>query len=370
MFNFFDEIKHQLIEVIEMDQMDSNEIVKKFDIHDNEIKNGAKLIVREGQQAIFSNNGPLADIFEAGTYELTTGNLPILTKLKSWKYGFDSPFKADVHYVSTRQIMDKWGTQRPITLSDKNFGMVRIRAFGEFTFRITNAEIFMRQILGAKHEYRVDEISGLMRSAIESKFAGTVGRLQIPMLELVQHYEDIGNALKEALNTEYSQWGITVMSFFVNNISLPDEVEKQIDKLTKQNMIGDKSTYMQLETIDIMHDMASNPKQGNGYADAAMNFAMGNQMGNMMAQAFANPQANQNNAQNNNNQGNNSQNNSTQNNNTELNYVNCTNCGKKVPKAKFCSECGFPLPSKKFCPNCGTEVTGKFCTECGTKAGE
>lgn len=354
-FDFLD-LRNQFIEVIDMPEIPQDQIVKKFDVHDNEIKNGAKLIVRPGQVAIFANGGQLADVFEEGTYELSTDNIPLLTKLKSWKYGFNSPFKADVYFVSTKQFMEKWGTKSPLIVRDAEYGSVTLRAFGTFTFYISNVEMFMRQVMGNQNNYMVEDVSELLRSTVESELKVILASLNKSILDLGQYYDDINAEMQKVLNDRYTQWGVKVKSFNVNSVSLPEELQARMNEVTGENMVKDMDKHMKFKTLDIMEDMAKNPKAPGGFTDMGMGMAMGQQMGNMMSQTVNKQQ--------------NEQQNEAVKPTKSDNTVKCPQCSSEVKKSKFCSECGAKLPVTKFCTNCGAEVEGKFCPECGTKVGE
>lgn len=288
----FDAIRGQFIDIIEWQDDSSDTLVHHFDRRNSEIKNGAKLTVRPSQVAVFVNEGQIADVFGPGMYELATKNLPILSDLKGWKYGFESPFKADVYFVSTKLVTDlKWGTSNPIMMRDQEFGMVRIRAFGAWTLRVNEPKTFVENIAGTAGTFEVDGISEQIRHMVVARFSETVGTAGIAALDLSSHYDELARKVKAKLNPEFTGYGLAIETFVVENISLPDEVEKAIDNRTRMGVLGDLNKYAQLQTADSIPTAAANP---GGLAGAGMGMglgvAMGGQMAGLMGGAFA-PQA-------------------------------------------------------------------------------
>ena len=227
-----DKIKGQLIDVIEWSDSSANTMVHKYDMNGKEIMNGAQLTVRESQVAIFVSEGQLADIFEPGRYELTTSNLPILTALKSWKYGFNSPFKSDVYFVNTKQFLDKkWGTSNPVMMRDAEFGMIRLRAFGIYSFKVNDAEKFLKEVFGTSALFTVDGVEGQIKRTLVSGLSDAIAESKIPALDLAANYEELSDYALKAINPKLAELGLTLCSFVIENISLPEDVEKAMDKL-------------------------------------------------------------------------------------------------------------------------------------------
>ncbi len=280
----FDFIKGQLIEVIEWQDPTRDTLVYRFPVRDNEIKMGAQLIVREGQAAVFVNEGELADVFEPGRHALTTQNMPVLTKLKSWKYGFNSPFKAEIYFVSTRMFTDlKWGTSNPIIMRDAEFGVVRLRAFGIYSIRVTDPEKFLRDVVGTDGYFTTDEITGQLKRMIVSTFSDMVGGADIPVLDLAGNYDKISTMLMGKVQDDFHDHGLELVKLFVENISLPPEVEKAIDKRTSMGVVG-AGNYMQYQMAESL-----GKGQGGGMAGTAAELAAGLSMGQQMMQSFSHP---------------------------------------------------------------------------------
>lgn len=280
---------NQLIDIIEWPSNAEDAMVYKFPRGDNEIKSGAKLIVREGQAAAFLAGGKLADVYNPGTYTLTTPNMPILSDLMGWKYGFNSPFKAEVYYVSTRTFTDrKWGTKNPIMLRDNDFGIVRLRAFGSFAIKIANAANFLRQITGASSHFSVDQIDDQLRDMVSARFADALGSSKIPALDLAGNYEQLGKYICGKIEGDFEPMGFQLVNFFVENVSLPPEVEAAIDKRASMGAIGNMNTYTQYQAANSIPAAAANP---GGLAGTGASIAVGMAMGNAMQQAMQNQPA-------------------------------------------------------------------------------
>ncbi len=280
----------QFIDIIDWLDETNQTLVWRFPRHNNEIKNGAKLVVREGQVAVFVNEGQLADKFGPGTYDLTTQNLPVLSTLKGWKYGFESPFKAEVYFINTRQYMDmKWGTMNPIMMRDADFGIVRIRAFGIYAIRVdpAHAEVFLREVVGTDGLVTTDEIQGHLRRTLVSSFTNTLGQSGIPALDLAGNYEQIAHTCRERMNTEFERLGQTLSRFIIENISLPPEVEQAIDQRSSMGAIGNMNTFTQYQAAQAMREAAQQP---GGAAGMSMGMGAGFGMGQMMANAMAQAQ--------------------------------------------------------------------------------
>ncbi len=288
----WDKIRGEFIDIIEWTEPSQNEILAyRFPRYDNEIKMGAKLTVREGQAAVFVSEGQIADVYKPGMYTLETQNMPILATLRGWKYGFSSPFKAEVYFVSTRQWTDqKWGTQNPVMLRDAEFGPVRIRAFGTYAMRVADPGTFLRQLVATDPSFETFEIANQMRNTIVSRFVDVIGQSKIPVLELAGNYQKMGNLALERIRPELAGMGLELTAFYVENISLPPEVEKALDERTKMGVIGNLGQFTQYQAAQAIRDAAQNP---GGLAGAAAGLgagvAIGQQMGGALGATLATP---------------------------------------------------------------------------------
>ncbi|MGA2584610.1 MAG: SPFH domain-containing protein [Tepidisphaeraceae bacterium] len=280
----WNKLTNELIDIIEWLDDTNDVMLYRFYRSDNEIKNGAKLVVREGQAAAFVNEGQLADVFVPGTYTLTTQNLPILSKLKGWKYGFDSPFKAEVYFVSTRVFTDrKWGTQNPIMMRDAEFGPVRLRAFGTFAVRVKYPPVFLRELVGTNSQFTVEEIDGQLRDMVNARFADAVGASKIAVLDLAGNYSKLADGVTTQMQDEFGKFGLELVKLVIENISLPPEVEAAIDKRSSMGVIGNMNTYTQYQTANAITDAAKNPGGIAGVgAGLGAGFAVAQQMGQAM----------------------------------------------------------------------------------------
>ncbi len=282
---FWDKLKGELIDIIEWLDETNNTMVRRFERYGNEIKYGARLVVREGQAALFVNEGKLADVFQPGTYTLETQNLPILSTLLGWKHGFESPFKAEVYFVSTRRFVDqKWGTKNPITLRDAEFGPVRLRAFGTYGIRVDDPTVFLREVVGTDGNFTTEEITSQLRNLIVSRFSDSLGESKIPVLDLAANYQELGDFVNERIATEFKDYGIELTKLLVENISLPPAVEEALDKRSSMGVIGNLDQYTKFQAASAMEAAANNPS-GGGAAEGmglGMGFAMAGQMANAM----------------------------------------------------------------------------------------
>jgi membrane protease subunit (stomatin/prohibitin family) len=277
----WDRITSQFIEIIEWLDDDHQTLVWRFPVRGQEIKNGAKLIVREGQNACFINEGKLADVFGPGTYSLTTQNLPILATLKGWKYGFNSPFKAEVYFVSATEIPDlKWGTKNPIMLRDPEFGPIRIRAFGSFTIRVSDPSKFLRTMSGADARFEVDELLGQLKSTLLSRFTEALGVAKIAALDMAGNYGEIAKKVKPTIAADFEEMGLTIPKFIIENISLPENVEKVLDTRSEMAIIGNMQNYAAYQMASSIPAAARTP---NSMAGAGMGLVAGMNMANQFA---------------------------------------------------------------------------------------
>ncbi len=281
----FDKIRGEFIDIIEWTDPTNDTMVFRFERHDNEIKNNAKLIVRESQVAVFISEGKLADVFHPGTYTLQTENLPILSTLKGWKYGFDSPFKAEVYFVNTKNFTDlKWGTKNPIMMRDNDFGIVRVRAFGNYCIKVKNAGKFLKEIVGTDGNFTTDEIYEQLKNVIVTRFTDILGEQKIPVLDLAANYNEMSDFITKKIAFEFDEYGLEVTKFLIENISVPKEVEEAIDKRSSMGAVGNLNAYTQFQAANAMEDAAKTPGSGAGEGmGLGMGFAMANQMANSMS---------------------------------------------------------------------------------------
>ena len=343
----FDKIKGQLIDVIEWTDNSGKTMVHKYDMNGKEIMMGAQLTVRESQVAVFVNEGEIADVFEPGRYELQTSNMPILTALKSWKYGFNSPFKSDVYFVNTKQFLDmKWGTSNPVMMRDAEFGMIRLRAFGIYSFKVADAVTFLKEVFGTSELFTVDGVEGQIKRTLVSGLSDAIAESKIPALDLAANYDELSSYALKAINPKLAALGLKLCSFVIENISLPEEVEKSMDKRTSMGVLGNLDQYAKYQAAEAMRDAAQN---GNGMAGMGVGMGAGAAMGQMFAQSMnpAVPAAQ-----------------------PAAAVAACTSCGTQIAAgAKFCPECGAKQAASAFCTACGKPIPAgtKFCPECGAK---
>jgi membrane protease subunit (stomatin/prohibitin family) len=274
----------ELLDIIEWTDDSSDTLVWRFPRFDNEIKYGAQLIVRQAQAAVFVDRGRIADVFASGQHSLTTKNLPLLTTLLGWKYGFHSPFKAEVYFVSTRNFTNlKWGTKTPVILRDPEFGPVRLRSFGTYVIRITDPARFIGDIAGTDGHFTLDEISEQLRNLIVSRLADALGESGIPLLDLAAHYTELSAFLTKKIAPEFLEYGLEVTRLLIESVSLPQEVEEALDKRSSMGIIGNLDNFTKFQAANALESAAKNP---GGDASAGigmgMGFAMASRLGNML----------------------------------------------------------------------------------------
>jgi membrane protease subunit (stomatin/prohibitin family) len=280
----WDKLMGELVDIVEWLDDTNDTLAYRFERYQNEIKYGAKLVVREGQVAVFVNEGQLADVFKPGTHTLTTQNLPILATLKGWKYGFNSPFKAEVYFCSTRKFTDlKWGTPGPAMMRDKDFGVVRATAFGLYAIRVKDAGTFVKDLVGTDNRFTLSEIQENLRGKIGLRIKEVMPELGIPVLDLEAKVTELGTRLRERLAAEFEGLGIELVEVQVQDIGLPEEVEKAMDKRGAMAAIGNLQAYAQYETASAIRDAANNP---GGAAGAAVGLGAGVAMGAQMINAM------------------------------------------------------------------------------------
>ena len=287
----FDKLKNEFIDIIDWLDPSNNTIVYRFPRYQNEIKMGAKLTVRESQVAVFINEGQIADIFQPGMYTLSTQNMPILATLKGWKYGFNSPFKAEVYFVNTKKFLDnKWGTPNPVMVRDPEFGPVRLRAFGVYEYRVEDAGKFIKDIVGTDGDFTVEKINNQLRNIIITRFSDAVAESKIPVLDMASNYNEFSEKIGQVIIDEYKEYGLNMTKFLVSNISLPEEVEKAMDKRSSMGVLGDLNRYTQFQAANAMEAAATAP--GGSAAGSGMGMGMGFAMAGQMMNAM-NPMMNQ-----------------------------------------------------------------------------
>lgn len=339
-------IKTNLLKSLEWVDDSSDTIVYKYPMDGRQIMYGSKLTVRESQVAIFMNKGKIADVFTPGMYTLQTSNLPIFTQLMSWGYGFKSPFVADVYFVNTKQFTnERWGTSNPITMRDKDFGTIRIRGYGSYAFRVTNAEMFLKEILGTKTSLSTEEIAAYLKSIIVSSISDTIAESKISALDIASNLIEFSKIATETLSQDFAALGLELTKLIIENISFPEEVEKAIDTRSSMGVLADKmDTFVKYQSANAIRDAAKN----EGVAGLGTQLGTGVALGEMMRESLKSSRETE-----------------TKKEDTKF----CPECGASNPKnAKFCVECGSKLAEKGKCPKCGAEVgKSKFCPECGEK---
>ena len=280
-----DFIKKQFIDVIHWTEDDESVLAWRYPMRDMEIQYGAQLTVRESQLALFVNEGQVADVFSAGLHTLTTRTLPLLTNLKNWDKLFESPFKSDVYFFSTRLKLDrKWGTPQPITIRDKDFGMVRLRAFGLYSYRILDAKLFHSQVSGTRERYTIDDLDGQLRGTVIAAMTDLFGESGIPFLDMAANQTEFGAQLKTHLAPQFERLGLALDSFVVENVSLPEELQKVLDQRIGINMVGDLGKFTQYQVANSIPIAAGNE---GGLAGAGAALGAGLTMGQAMVGALA-----------------------------------------------------------------------------------
>ena len=344
-------IKGQLIDVIEWIDDSRDVMVHRYDMNGKDIMMGAQLTVRESQVAVFMNEGQIADVYSPGRHELTTANMPIMTALKSWKFGFNSPFKADVFFVNTRQFLDlKWGTANPVMMRDAEFGVIRLRAFGIYSFRVKDPVVFLKEVFGTNSLFTVSGVEGQLKRVMVSSLSDAIAESKIPALDLAANYEELGAFALNALQPKAQSMGLELTSFVIENISLPEEVEKTMDRRTSMGVLGDMGRYTQYQAAEAMREAANN-SGGGSMAGMGVGMGAGAMMGQMFTQGMhqaAQPAPQQ---------------------QAQTSKVACVRCGASIiPNTKFCPECGASQAIPK-CAGCGAMLPPgtKFCPECGAK---
>lgn len=326
-----DFISKQFIDVIDWTEPEDGILAYRYPMQDREIQNGGKLTVRDSQLAVFVNEGKVADAFGPGLYTLNTNTLPILTYLKNWDKKFQSPFKSDVYFFSSRIQTDQhWGTPNPITIRDKEFGAIRLRGFGIYSYHITDAKAFYSKISGTRDSYHVPELEGQLRNTIVAKMTDAFAGSQVPFLDMAANQGALADKINEHLKPAFTEYGLSLDSFVVENLSLPDELQKVLDQRISMNVLGDMGKFTQYQVAQAIPIAAAN--EGGGAVGVGAGLGAGVAMGQAMMDAV------------------------------KQSTTSSPSGGGAAPAAagaasaatKFCSECGKPIPrASKFCPECG-----------------
>lgn len=336
-----------------------NTLVYKYPLknYGRELNNKSTLTVKESQCAIFVHKGQIADVFGPGLYDLGTEIFPILSKLAGWKYGFQTPITCDIYYINTKQFTNiQWGTKNPIMMSDSRFGMVRVRAFGTFSYKVDDPAVFLKELFGTNSTFVTDDINDFLKSMLLSCFADSLGESKVSALDLAANTLEFNEIVKGSVQNKFNELGLKLVNLFIENMSLPEEVTKAMDERTKLGILGDSTdTLMKISAAEAMKTAAANQGVGGAFMAGGVGIGAGAGIGAMMANAMA---------------GSNNQNSGNANN--AAGGMVCPSCGKTVPAgSKFCPECGKAVSATKFCPECGAKVSAgaKFCPECGKKLG-
>lgn len=337
-----------LLKVIEWSDNSHNTLVYKIDTKKNVIARGSALTVREGQAAVFCDKGRMADVFLPGYYKLDTDSLPVLTALLSWKYGFETPFKSEVYFVSTNRFTkQRWGTANPIMLRDPDFGAVRVRGYGTYSFRVKDPYVFMTELSGSHSTYRTEDISDHIRSMLVMAISDALGESGISVVDMAANLMELSDAVKASLEKRFSELGLELSDFNFENVSLPAELEKAMDENARLGMFRrNMDVYTRMAPADALKDAAKNPGTAGSAIGAGLGLGMGMQMMNAVKEMSAA--------------------------NGGGTAALCPKCGAEVPAgAKFCARCGAKTDGGAaggVCKKCGTRLLAgaKFCSECGT----
>lgn len=326
-------LSKQFIDVIQWTESEDGVLAYRYPMQDMEIQNGGKLTVRESQMAAFVNEGRIADVFTPGLYTLNTHTLPLLTNLMNWDKAFQSPFKSDVFFFSTRlQVDQHWGTPNPVTIRDKEFGAIRLRGFGIYSYRVSDPKIFFTKVSGTREIYRTADLEGQLRNTIVGRMSDMFAESNVPFLDMAANQIALGQKIADALKPVFTDLGLALDSFVVENLSLPDELQKRLDERIGMNLVGDMGRYTQFQVAQSMPIAAAN--EGGGMAGVGVGLGAGLTMAQQMMNAMkpgsgtpAGPPAA---------------------------APEAAAPGGTAAAAKFCTNCGKPIPrTAKFCPECG-----------------
>ena len=332
-----------LLKIIEWTDSGTDDIVFRYSARENAIERGSRLVVREGQAAVFCDRGRLADVFGPGTYSLDARTIPILTRLMAWRFAFETPYKSDVYFVSTKLFTGlKWGTATPVIIRDKDFGAVRVRAYGNYAIRVQDPYKFLTELLGANSSFKTGDITDYIRSMLVMGLTDALGESGIPVLDMSANLMELSEAVEKSLGERMLRMGLELNSFIFEAVSFPKDIEKAFDENTRLNMLGKNAdVYRKLAEADALREAAKR--------DSAMGSAMGAMMGlHLGSELTGSKRAHRE--------------------EPKGSSEACPSCGKQIPAgSKFCPECGSALAS--FCPECGKKIdpNAKFCPECGKK---
>lgn len=339
--------KKQLLSVIEWKDSSNDILVYRYPLADREeIMNSSTLVVRESQVALFMHKGEIADVFGPGTYKLATENIPFLTKMLSLSTAGNSRIKAEVYFINTKRFLGlKWGTQNPIMMRDVDFGNIRLRGFGTFAIKVDDPALFMKECFGTNEIYRVEDITTQYKSSLVQLLTDVIAESKLSALDLAAKYKELGKMVEQSAKEEFAPLGLKVSNFVIENLSLPEEVEKMLDERTKMGVIGDRmGTYTQYKAANAMGDVAKNPS-GGGLAGLGVGLGAGVNMGDMFGESIRSAKDSK-----------------------RVSSIECVKCGARISsKAKFCPECG--ATQALSCPKCGEPISkgSKFCVNCGEK---
>jgi membrane protease subunit (stomatin/prohibitin family) len=334
-------LSKQFIDVIQWTEPEDGILAYRYPMEDMEIQNGGKLTVRDSQLAVFVNEGRIADVFAPGLYTLSTQTLPILTYIMNWDKAFKSPFKSDVYYFSTRlQTNQRWGTATPITIRDKEFGAIRMRGYGIYTYKIADAKVFYQKVSGTRDMYRVADLEGQLRNTIVARMTDTFAQSSVPFLDMAANQQELGQKIADNLKPSFADLGISLEAFVMENISLPDELQKMLDQRISMNMLGDMNKYTQFQVAQSLPIAAAN--EGGGAAGIGVGLGAGTAMAQSMMNAMkpGEPPAPSGGG----------------------GPAAAPSSGPTAPAAPAA-----PATGTKFCMNCGKSIPkgAKFCPECG-----
>ena len=343
-------LKSQLLKNIDWTDNTSNTMVYKYPMEGREIMIGSKLTVRESQVAVFMVKGKIADVFQPGIHTLVVNNLPILSSLLAWPRGFKSPFTADVFFVNTKQFTNqKWGTSNPITMRDKEFGSIRIRGYGNFSFKVNDAALFLKEVFGTNNSYTTESVASYLKSILVSGISDTIAESKISALDLAGNLLEFSKVVKEQVGEQFTNLGLTLSNLVIENISFPEQVEKAIDTQSSMGVLKNSmDTYVKFKSAEAIGDAAKNP----GIAGLGTQLGTGMAIGEMVSQSLK------------------SSTKSAEEQKPAPAGKFCPECGaKNSAKAKFCCECGKKMNAENVCPDCGEKITStsKFCHNCGAK---
>lgn len=333
-----------LLNVIEWANQTPGEILHKVDTHKHIVKRGSALTVREGQTVVFCDRGRIADVFLPGYYRLETDTLPILTSLLSWEYAFESPFKSDIYFISTQQFVNcKWGTATPVILRDKEFGTVRVRGYGTYSFRVKDAFVFLTELSGARLSFRTDDVVDYIRSILVMGISDTLGESGVSVLDMAGNLVELSARVQASLSKRFVALGLELTAFHFESFSLPEEVQKALDENVRLGVLRrNVDVYKQIAQADALKEAAKNTGVAGSVPGAGIGFGAGASMGRAFGETIDV--------------------------NTTDGADTCHKCGTVIKEGtKFCPECGSPI--RISCPKCGTTLAAKskFCPECGKK---